>query len=282
MSIAQKTRTGYEDIKGIALVDFLDVDTERSLSAHELWKDQATVVIVIRRPGCQFCREEARIFDAQRHTIENDMAMIHHSASHVAMMDASIYFSPLSPISFWQQQGIKMVCIVHEKEGADIFQKEFWHGKVYFDEQKDFYKALGSNGHLRTGGWGQLVRPSFWGNLIRNKKSGVKGNFIGDGSILGGLLLVQQGDQGIAYEHIEKVWGDIARADRVLEACSRVSGVSLGKEKVQQAHQEHQALHDKMQASPLAAGQGHAASSSSSSSGPAAAAAPSACALPSK
>ncbi|KAF9097965.1 hypothetical protein BGX23_007503 [Mortierella sp. AD031] len=237
MSTAQKTKTSYKDIRDIALVDFLDVETEQTLSAHELWRDQATVVIVIRRPGCQFCREEARIFDAQRQTIEKDM-------------------------------GIKMACIVHEKEGADIFQKEFWHGKVYFDQNKDFYKALG-NGRLRTGGWEQLVRPSFWGNLIRNKKSGVKGNFIGDGSILGGLLLVQQGDQGIAYEHIEKVWGDIARADRVLEACSRVSGVSLNKEKVKQAHQEHQALHDKMQASPLAGGSGSSST-------------PPACALPSQ
>lgn len=30
-------------------------------------------LLVIRRPGCQFCREEAQIFDAQRETIENDM-----------------------------------------------------------------------------------------------------------------------------------------------------------------------------------------------------------------
>lgn len=40
-------------------------------------------------------------------------------------------------------QGMKMVCIVHEKEGADIFQKEFWHGKVFFDPEKGFYKAFG-------------------------------------------------------------------------------------------------------------------------------------------
>ncbi|KAF8935083.1 hypothetical protein BGZ47_010072 [Haplosporangium gracile] len=238
MSIVQKTKTSYTDIRDISLVDFLDVETERTLPAHELWKDQATIVIAIRRPGCQFCREEARIFDAQRQTIEDDM-------------------------------GIKMVCIVHEKEGADEFQKEFWHGKVYHDQAKNFYKALG-NGRLRTGGWEQLVRPSFWGNLIRNKRSGVKGNFIGDGSILGGLLLVQQGDQGLAYEHIEKVWGDIARADRVLEAASRVSGVAINKEKVLEAQKEHRALHEKMQASPLAAGKGRAQEGSSSS----------ACALP--
>ncbi|KAG9068888.1 hypothetical protein KI688_011177 [Linnemannia hyalina] len=240
MSIAQKTKTSYADIRDISLVDFLDVETERTLLAHELWKDQATIVIVIRRPGCQFCREEAQIFDAQRETIENDM-------------------------------GIKMVCIVHEREGADEFQKEFWHGKVYHDQAKDFYKALG-NGRLRTGGWGQLIHPSFWGNLIRNKRSGVKGNFIGDGSILGGVLLVQQGDQGLAYEHIEKVWGDIARADRVLEAASRVSGVAINKEKVLKAQKDHRALHDKMQASSLAAGKGKAQDQGGSEG--------SACALP--
>ncbi|KAF9924318.1 hypothetical protein FBU30_005684 [Linnemannia zychae] len=243
MSAVQKIKTNYKDIRDITLTDFLDVDTETTLTAHELWKDQATVVIVIRRPGCQFCREEARIFDAQRQIIEKEM-------------------------------GIKMVCIVHEKGGADIFQKEFWHGKVYFDQNKDFYKAFG-NGRLRTGGWEQMARPSFWGNFIRNKKAGVKGNFVGDGSILGGLLLVQQGEQGIAYEHIERIWGDIARADRVLEACSRVSGVSFDKEKMKQAQQEYQALHNKMQASSLAAGNGHAQAASTSST-------PSACALPPK
>lgn len=36
-----------------------------------------------------------------------------------------------------------MVCIVHEKEGADIFQTDSWKGQVYFDESKGFYKALG-------------------------------------------------------------------------------------------------------------------------------------------
>lgn len=45
MSIAQKTKTSYTDIKDISLVDFLDVETERTLLAHELWKDQATIVI---------------------------------------------------------------------------------------------------------------------------------------------------------------------------------------------------------------------------------------------
>ncbi|KAG0334431.1 hypothetical protein BG000_008334 [Podila horticola] len=202
-------KTAYKDIKDISLVDFLDVETEQTVVAHDIWKDKATVVIVIRRPGCQFCREEAQIFDEYRSTIEESMSM-------------------------------KMVCIVHEKEGSDIFQKEFWHGKVYHDPTKAFYKALGG-GHLRTGGWGQLIRPSFWVNFVRNKRSGVKGNFEGDGSILGGLYIVHAGDQGI-----EKVWGDIASAQKVLEACSRVSGVAVNEAALAKAGEEHENLHERM------------------------------------
>lgn len=64
--------------------------------------------------------------------------------------------------------------------------------------------------------------------------------------------MVHAGERGIAYEHIEKVWGDIARADRVLEACSNVTGVSLSGSTIAQAQQDHQALHQKMQNSSYA------------------------------
>ncbi|KAG0369803.1 hypothetical protein BC939DRAFT_475515 [Gamsiella multidivaricata] len=223
MSITASTKTKYSDIKDIALIDFLGVPAEQTLKAHEIWKDQPTVVIVIRRPGCQFCREEAKIFHENRQTIEQSM-------------------------------GMKMVCVMHEKEGSDTFQNEFWHGKVYFDPEKAFYKALGG-GRLREGGWEQMIRPSFWVNLVRNKQSGVKGNFEGDGRILGGLLVVNADDGGIAYEHIEKVWGDIAHADKVLEACSRVSGVALNKDTSAKAQKDHDALHQKMQQSSVGKGQ---------------------------
>ncbi|KAG0014313.1 hypothetical protein BGZ80_010520 [Entomortierella chlamydospora] len=199
MSKTYNTKTKYSDIKDITLEDFLGVETPQILPAHDLWKDQSTIVI-----GSS--------------TIYHDII------------------------------GLKMICVVHEKEGADIFQNEFWHGKVYFDAEKDFYKALGG-GRLRVGGWEQLIRPSFWRYLVRNKRSGVKGNFEGDGSILGGLLVVSAGDNGIAYEHIEKVWGDIAHADKVLEACSQLTGVALSKGTLAKAQEEHDTLHQKMQAS---------------------------------
>ncbi|KAF9918930.1 hypothetical protein BX616_004202 [Lobosporangium transversale] len=222
MSISSRIKTKYSDIRDVTLVDFLDVSTETSFPSYELWKYQPTIIIVIRRPGCQFCREEAKIFHENRQIIEENL-------------------------------GMKIVCIVHEKEGSDIFQKEFWHGKVYFDPEKGFYKAFGG-GRMRTGSWEQMLRPTFWRNLVRNKRSGVKGNFVGDGHILGGLFVVQSNDGGIAYEHIERVWGDITHADKVLEACSRVTGVQLSKDTVSKAQQDHDKLYNKMQQSSYAKG----------------------------
>ncbi|KAG0051252.1 hypothetical protein BGZ83_003959 [Gryganskiella cystojenkinii] len=219
MAETPRIKTRYEDIKDVPLTEFLNVSQETTFPAHTLWQEKPTVVIVIRRPGCQFCREEAQIFNAQRETFE-------------------------------QILGMRMVCIVHEKEGSDIFQRDFWKGQVYFDETKGFYKALGG-GHLRTGGWGQLIRPLFWVNFVRNKRSGVEGNFEGNGHILGGLYVVAAGNNGIAYEHVEKVWGDIARVDHVLESCSRLSGVTIQPSIVDQAKNDRSVLEERMHNSPV-------------------------------
>jgi hypothetical protein len=36
---------------------------------------------------------------------------------------------------------------------------------------------------------------------------GEKGNLRGEGRIMGGLYILHQGDQGVAYEHLEQVCG---------------------------------------------------------------------------
>lgn len=103
----------YEAIKDVVLTDFLDVETETTFKASEIWKEKPIIVIgknmfcllydvlfccvvvhfrniaddtfvhscnkliffnvVIRRPGCPFCREEARILDEHRDLIEKEM-----------------------------------------------------------------------------------------------------------------------------------------------------------------------------------------------------------------
>ena len=50
---------------------------------------------------------------------------------------------------------------------------------------------------------------------------GVTGNFKGDGSVLGGLYIINT--EGVIYQYREKVWGDHAPLEQVLKACEQVS-----------------------------------------------------------
>ncbi|KAG0248080.1 hypothetical protein BG011_000553 [Mortierella polycephala] len=203
----------YNAIKDVILTDFLNKGVETTFKANELWSEKPTIVVVIRRPGCPFCREEAHILDEHRELIEKEM-------------------------------GIRMVVVLHEKLGAATFQKDYWNGgETYFDAAKGFYKALGG-GALRWASLDQFIRPSMWFNTIRNLRSGVRGNLlVGEGRIFGGLYIVRKGDQGLAYKFEETVFGNLAPISEVLKVCSEISGVDLKEASIQLAkRQEEQAL----------------------------------------
>lgn len=68
-----------------------------------------------------------------------------------------------------------------------------------------------------------------WGHAKRSSQHGVKGNFKGDGTVMGGILLVTK--DGVMFEHKEENPGD-GPADpkvlkKMLEACRSVSGKSV-------------------------------------------------------
>ncbi|KAF9133418.1 hypothetical protein BG015_003560 [Linnemannia schmuckeri] len=195
----------YATIKDVVLTDFLDRDPEITFKASDIWKDQPAIVVVIRRPGCPFCREEVRIIDDHRELIEKEM-------------------------------GFRIVVVLHEKLGAATFKRDYWNGgETYFDKSKGFYKALGG-GQLRWASIDQLIRPSLWLNALRNLRSGVRGNLlVGEGRIFGGLYIVRKGDQGIAYKFEETVLGNLAPISKVLEVCSQISGVDLKDTEIQRA-----------------------------------------------
>ncbi|KAF9375879.1 hypothetical protein CPB97_011184 [Podila verticillata] len=205
----------YEAIKDVVLTDFLDVEAETTFNASEIWKEKPTVVVVIRRPGCPFCREEARILDEHRDLIEKEM-------------------------------GFRMITVVHEKLGAATFKNDFWNGgETYLDGHKGFYKALGG-GSLRWASIDQLLRPSLWFNALRNLRSGVRGNLlVGEGRIFGGLYIVRKGDEGIAYHFEETVLGNLAPVSKILEVCSEVSGVSLKEAALLKAKRQQEELDGK-------------------------------------
>ncbi|RUS23751.1 hypothetical protein BC938DRAFT_474677 [Jimgerdemannia flammicorona] len=189
MATATIVTTRYELLKDIELKSF-EMDA-RSFKASELWKSKPVLVLVTRRPGCQFCREEAKELAARRDLIQNKL-------------------------------GVDMVSVIHERLGQEEFNENFWKGTMYWDEKKAFYLALGG-GRFRMGGLTTFLKPSVWINYARNKKRGVAGNFKGDGRYLGGMLIMRPGDAGPSYEYREQVFGDSPPLDVVLRACRDLS-----------------------------------------------------------
>ena len=59
-------------------------------------------------------------------------------------------------------------------------------------------------------------------NTIRSMRKKVKGNFDGEGRILGGLFVIGAGKQGILLCHLEKEFGDHANLEDVLQAARQV------------------------------------------------------------
>ena len=58
---------------------------------------------------------------------------------------------------------------------------------------------------MRWEGQSALLKPSVIRNIARVQTRGVKGNFEGEGKLLGGLLVVGTGDSGVKFEHKEAV-----------------------------------------------------------------------------
>lgn len=90
-----------------------------------------------------------------------------------------------------------------------------------------------------------MLKPSVIKNAKRATNRGVKGNFKGEGRLLGGLLVVGTGDSGVSFEHREAVsnglgltaWIFLASlgvcvslsASQCAAACQRGVILSLGK-----------------------------------------------------
>ncbi|KAJ1989243.1 hypothetical protein H4R33_002136 [Dimargaris cristalligena] len=165
-----------------------------TIQSQSLWASRPVLVFVVRRPGCLLCREEAHTLAAQRATIETEL-------------------------------GVTMVAVVHEELGALEFQEQFWRGPLYLDSEKGFFKAIGGGKLKWSSAWTMLL-PSVFKNGRRATKAGVKGNFKGQGRIMGGLYIVKPEDRGIAFEYKEKVFGDHAPIDQVLAVCREISNGS--------------------------------------------------------
>jgi len=180
-----KATTSYPLLRDIMLAPLQDAAAPK-FPARALWQTQPTLVHVVRRPGCTFCREEASRLEDQRAKIEG--------------------------------YGVRMVAVVKEPLGAAEFAEKFTRSPVYLDTDMGFYKALGG-GEVSKASFLTFLRPAFWSNYSRNKESGSVGNLEGEGMIKGGLFVIGKGDSGAVYAFQEQVIGAALPMEEIVEAC---------------------------------------------------------------
>ncbi|KAJ9709462.1 hypothetical protein PVL29_001101 [Vitis rotundifolia] len=169
------------------------VKTTPPMKASELWRDKPAVLLCIRRPGCIMCRAEAHKLYAKK------------------------------PI--FDALGIQLFAIIHEHIESEVrdFWPRYWGGVVIFDRTMEFFKALGGGKLLKDKFiTGFILNPRAIANYKRAKAMGIEQNFKGEGEIKGGLFVVGSGRSGIAYQFIERNFGDWAPIPEVIEICTQL------------------------------------------------------------
>jgi len=108
--------------------------------------------------------------------------------------------------------------IVHELRGTKEFQP-YLNASVYFDENKEFFDAIGN----RWVGLDFIFHlPSIIRNGRRASNEGFKGNYEGEGRLLGGVLVIGPGTQGVIFDYREKEFGDHPDPQEVLKAARTI------------------------------------------------------------
>ncbi|XP_039141792.1 uncharacterized protein LOC120279025 [Dioscorea cayenensis subsp. rotundata] len=166
------------------------------MKASDLWRNKPTILLCIRRPGCIMCRAEAHQLYARK------------------------------PI--FDVLGVQLIAVLHEQIESEVkdFWPRYWGGTVILDRNLDFYRALGGGELLKDKFVsGFLLNRRAIGNYRRARATGLEYNYTGEGEIKGGLFVVASGRRGIAYQFIERNFGDWAPVSEVIEICSRIQNL---------------------------------------------------------
>ncbi|KAK7307014.1 hypothetical protein VNO77_39700 [Canavalia gladiata] len=163
------------------------------LKASELWRDKPAVFLCLRRPGCIMCRAEAHQFYSRK--------------------------------TIFDALGVQLFAVLHEHIELEVndFWPRYWGGVVLLDQGRDLYKALGGGKLLKEKFLsGFLLNPRALSNYKRAKTMKIEYNFKGKGETKGGLFIIGSGKSGIAYQFIERNFGDWAPLAEVIEICTQM------------------------------------------------------------
>ncbi|KAJ6817756.1 uncharacterized protein M6B38_409005 [Iris pallida] len=186
----------------MAGMDFSMEMKAQPMKASNLWRDKPVILLCLRRPGCVMCRAEAHQLYARK------------------------------PI--FDAMGFELIAVLHEKIEPEVkaLWPRYWGGSVVLDQSKEFYKALGGGKLLKDRFvTGFLFNPRAISNYKRAKATGAENSIIGEGEIKGGLFIIGPGKSGIAYQFIERNFGDRAPISEVIQICSQMQSKLLGQAK---------------------------------------------------
>jgi hypothetical protein len=94
---------------------------------------------------------------------------------------------------------------------------------VVEDEKREFFKALGG-GRLNEENVyrGFLFNATTRANWKRARATGIDNTSTGEASIKGGLYIIRAGNGGVAYQFVERNFGDWAPLEEVLKVCEEI------------------------------------------------------------
>ncbi|XP_024541399.1 uncharacterized protein LOC9656287 isoform X2 [Selaginella moellendorffii] len=161
------------------------------IKAADLWSRRPALLFIMRRPGCVMCRAEAHQLYARK------------------------------PI--FDAMGVHLVAVLGEYMEAEVraFWPRYWGGMVVVDKNREFFQALGGGRLLKDNlVTGFCFNAAARMNYKRAQTSGAEGNFVGEGLIKGGLYIIRAGKAGVAYQFVERNFGDWAPVEELLSVCS--------------------------------------------------------------
>ncbi|KAJ9514469.1 hypothetical protein QJQ45_016199 [Haematococcus lacustris] len=209
--------------------------TGTQILSDKLWATQPALVLVLRRPGCgafavatPFSKVPApcSLCGPQRHRMTQPSLPLYMVA--VLCRDEAKRLWQLHEKA--EALGISMNCVVHEWREREIeaFAPAYWPGPLYHDVDKAFYKALGG-GQVVKGSSLSLLNPfsSTWARIRKAQQQVSEHNLVGEGLIMGGLMVIGKGEAGVLYSHLETdlgVHADHAEVLQAMQAAAKTAG----------------------------------------------------------
>ncbi|KAJ8359333.1 hypothetical protein SKAU_G00158580 [Synaphobranchus kaupii] len=179
------------DLAKLGLIFLKNATSGEREELRSLWREQAVVIIFLRRFGCQVCRWTA----VEISKLKEDL-----TANSVAL-----------------------VGVGPEEMGLKEFQNE-----LYIDEKKQTYKDLGFKRYnavsVVPAALGKKVR-----NIITKANAdGIQGNFSGDLLQSGGMVIIAKGGEKVLLHFAQDSPGDYVPLENVVKALGITTSAQQG------------------------------------------------------